>query len=60
MLQPEKQVLTYLTYTTPEVEKLIFENQHVNKHVMEETQGPRYFFITRVLLLYITFVCYWA
>ncbi|KAF8768056.1 Protein MTO1 like protein [Argiope bruennichi] len=41
-IEPENQVLTYLTFTTPEVAKLIKENQHLNRHVMEETQGPRY------------------
>ncbi|GIX77224.1 protein MTO1 homolog, mitochondrial, partial [Caerostris extrusa] len=41
-IEPEKQVPTYLTYTTPEVSEIIKDNQHLNKHVAEETQGPRY------------------
>lgn len=41
-IKPEDQALCYLTYTTPNVDKLILENQHLNLHVQEETQGPRY------------------
>ncbi|GBN08355.1 Protein MTO1, mitochondrial [Araneus ventricosus] len=41
-IEPENQVRTYLTFTTPEVVTLIKDNQHLNRHVMEETQGPRY------------------
>ncbi|CAL1276697.1 unnamed protein product [Larinioides sclopetarius] len=41
-IEPENQVPTYLTFTTPEVATLIKDNQHLNRHVMEETQGPRY------------------
>ncbi|GFT12240.1 protein MTO1 homolog, mitochondrial [Nephila pilipes] len=41
-IEPENQVLTYLTFTTPEVAKIIKDNIHLNKHVKEETQGPRY------------------
>ncbi|XP_035233397.1 protein MTO1 homolog, mitochondrial-like isoform X2 [Stegodyphus dumicola] len=41
-INSEDQVPTYLTYTTPDVDKLILENQHLNLHVKEETQGPRY------------------
>ncbi|XP_076337534.1 5-taurinomethyluridine-[tRNA] synthase subunit MTO1, mitochondrial isoform X2 [Tachypleus tridentatus] len=41
-IKPEEQVGTYLTFTTPETEKIILENVHLSRHVKEETRGPRY------------------
>lgn len=32
----------HITYTTPKVEKIVKDNLHVNRHVMEEIRGPRY------------------
>ncbi|XP_042910139.1 protein MTO1 homolog, mitochondrial isoform X3 [Parasteatoda tepidariorum] len=41
-IKPEDQLLTYLTFTNSQVNEIILENQHLNKHVIEEVQGPRY------------------
>ncbi|GFR28710.1 protein MTO1 homolog, mitochondrial, partial [Trichonephila clavata] len=41
-IEPEDQVHTYLTFTTPEMAQIIKDNIHLNKHVKEEIQGPRY------------------
>ncbi|XP_054710457.1 protein MTO1 homolog, mitochondrial-like isoform X2 [Uloborus diversus] len=41
-IKPEDQIPTYMTHTTPDVDKIILDNQHLNLHVQEETQGPRY------------------
>ncbi|XP_011882975.1 PREDICTED: protein MTO1 homolog, mitochondrial [Vollenhovia emeryi] len=41
-LPPDKQVLTYLTYTNEDVAKIIKDNMHCNLHVTEEISGPRY------------------
>ncbi|XP_029474015.1 protein MTO1 homolog, mitochondrial-like [Rhinatrema bivittatum] len=41
-IQPEQQLPCHLTYTTPKVEQIIRKNLHLNRHVRETTQGPRY------------------
>lgn len=41
-IKPEDQVPMYLTHTTPEVDKLVLSTMHLNRHVKEETRGPRY------------------
>ncbi|XP_067008217.2 protein MTO1 homolog, mitochondrial [Anabrus simplex] len=41
-IKPEDQLSCHLTYTTSEVNKIILNNLHVNRHVTEEVQGPRY------------------
>ncbi|XP_063601325.1 protein MTO1 homolog, mitochondrial-like [Penaeus indicus] len=41
-IKPEDQLLCHLTYTTEEVDKIIRETLHLNRHVQEETRGPRY------------------
>uniref|UniRef100_A0A4W3H7X9 MnmG N-terminal domain-containing protein n=1 Tax=Callorhinchus milii TaxID=7868 RepID=A0A4W3H7X9_CALMI len=38
---PGDQLPCYLTHTGPEVEKIIRENLHLNRHVAETVQGPR-------------------
>ncbi|KAG7161595.1 tRNA uridine 5-carboxymethylaminomethyl modification enzyme MnmG-like [Homarus americanus] len=40
--QPEEQLFCHLTHTTPEVEKIVKDTLHKNRHVHEETNGPRY------------------
>ncbi|KAJ4437799.1 Mitochondrial Translation Optimization [Periplaneta americana] len=39
---PEDQLKCHLTFTNPAVNKIILDNLHVNRHVMEEVTGPRY------------------
>lgn len=41
-INPEQQVLTYLTFTTPEVDRIIIDNLHLSSHIKEEIRGPRY------------------
>ncbi|KAK9890594.1 hypothetical protein WA026_011960 [Henosepilachna vigintioctopunctata] len=41
-IKPEDQLKTHITYTTLALEKIVKDNLHVNRHVMEETRGPRY------------------
>ncbi|XP_064078758.1 protein MTO1 homolog, mitochondrial-like isoform X4 [Macrobrachium nipponense] len=41
-INPSDQLLCHLTYTTPEVETIVRETLHQNRHVQEETTGPRY------------------
>lgn len=41
-IKPEDQVSCFLTFTNPVVDKIILNNLHVNRHVNEEIQGPRY------------------
>ncbi|XP_071445984.1 protein MTO1 homolog, mitochondrial [Hetaerina americana] len=41
-IKPEDQLPCYMTYTVPEVEKIVRENMHQNRHVAEEIKGPRY------------------
>uniref|UniRef100_A0A6P7F8I4 Protein MTO1 homolog, mitochondrial n=1 Tax=Diabrotica virgifera virgifera TaxID=50390 RepID=A0A6P7F8I4_DIAVI len=41
-IKPEDQLKCYLTKTTLGIEKIVRDNLHVNRHVMEEISGPRY------------------
>ncbi|XP_046391324.1 protein MTO1 homolog, mitochondrial isoform X2 [Ischnura elegans] len=41
-IKPEDQLSCYMTFTGPEVEKIVKENMHQNRHVAEEIKGPRY------------------
>ncbi|KAL1140238.1 hypothetical protein AAG570_000170 [Ranatra chinensis] len=41
-IEPQEQKLCYLTYTNSEVDEIILKNLHVNRHVTEEINGPRY------------------
>lgn len=41
-LDPEKQLPCYLTYTTPAINEIVESNLHLNRHVTEEINGPRY------------------
>lgn len=41
-IKAEDQVPMHLTYTTPEVDKLVMENLHLDRHVKEEITGVRY------------------
>lgn len=41
-IDPDKQMPTWLTYTTPAVEKLVLENLDSNVHVTGGTTGPRH------------------
>ncbi|KAH7957486.1 hypothetical protein HPB52_019233 [Rhipicephalus sanguineus] len=39
-IEAEDQVPMYLTQTTPEVDKLVLDNLHLDRHVKEEVTGP--------------------
>ncbi|OQR69409.1 protein MTO1 -like protein [Tropilaelaps mercedesae] len=41
-LTAEQQIASRMTYTNEEVEKVVLANMHRNRHVNEETNGPRY------------------
>jgi tRNA uridine 5-carboxymethylaminomethyl modification enzyme len=41
-IKPEDQLLTHMTYTNENVAKIVRETLHLNRHVKEETRGPRY------------------
>jgi tRNA uridine 5-carboxymethylaminomethyl modification enzyme len=41
LVEPEEQLFTYMTYTNEEVAKIIKDTLHLNRHVKEETRGPR-------------------
>ncbi|XP_030345782.1 protein MTO1 homolog, mitochondrial isoform X2 [Strigops habroptila] len=41
-MQPEDQLLCYLTHTTLKAQEIICDNLHLNNHVRETTRGPRY------------------
>ncbi|KAK8392555.1 hypothetical protein O3P69_014747 [Scylla paramamosain] len=41
-IRPEEQLPCHLTYTSLEVEQLVRDTLHQNRHVTEETTGPRY------------------
>ncbi|CAB0004675.1 unnamed protein product [Nesidiocoris tenuis] len=41
-IKPEDQLLCYMTHTNPAVNSIILDNMHVNRHVSEEINGPRY------------------
>ena len=39
--QSEDQLPCYMTHTTPAIDPIVRDNIHLNRHVMEETNGPR-------------------
>lgn len=41
-LKPEDQLAVWMSYTTEAVHSIIKDNLHLNRHVTEETTGPRY------------------
>ncbi|XP_064461180.1 protein MTO1 homolog, mitochondrial-like isoform X2 [Ornithodoros turicata] len=41
-IKPEDQVSVCLTHTVPDIEKLVLDTMHLNRHVKEEIRGPRY------------------
>ncbi|XP_011677888.2 protein MTO1 homolog, mitochondrial [Strongylocentrotus purpuratus] len=41
-IQPEDQVICHLTHSNHEVHRICIDNQHLNVHVQEEANGPRY------------------
>ncbi|XP_044753242.1 protein MTO1 homolog, mitochondrial [Coccinella septempunctata] len=41
-IKAKDQLNCHITYTTPALEKIVKDNLHVNRHVMEEIRGPRY------------------
>lgn len=41
-IEAEDQVPMHLTYTTEEVDRLVLDNLHLDRHVKEEVTGPRY------------------
>lgn len=41
-LEPDKQLPCYLTHTGDDLARIVKENLHCNRHVMEEIKGPRY------------------
>lgn len=41
-LDADKQLPCYLTYTTPAINEIVQSNLHLNRHVTEEINGPRY------------------
>ncbi|RZC39322.1 MTO1 -like, mitochondrial [Asbolus verrucosus] len=41
-IKPEDQLMCYLTKTSLDIESIIKNNLHVNRHVTEEINGPRY------------------
>lgn len=40
-IEPDQQLLCYMTHTNSEVAKIIKDTLHLNRHVKEETRGPR-------------------
>ncbi len=40
-VESDKQLLTHMTYTNDECAKIIRDTLHLNRHVKEETKGPR-------------------
>jgi len=42
LIDSDKQLLCHMTYTNEEVAKIVKNTLHLNKHVKEETRGPRY------------------
>ncbi|CAF0914900.1 unnamed protein product [Didymodactylos carnosus] len=41
-IDPNMQLKCHLTHTTPEVANIIRQNLHLNRHVKQDTTGPRY------------------
>lgn len=42
-IDSDKQLFTYMTHTNSEVARIIKDTLHMNRHVKEETRGPRYY-----------------
>ena len=40
-IKPEDQMPCYITFTTPECAKIVTDTIHLNRHIKEETTGPR-------------------
>ena len=40
-IDSDKQLFTHMTYTNSEVAKIVRDTLHLNRHVKEETRGPR-------------------
>lgn len=40
-IDSDKQLFTHMTYTNEEVAKIVKDTLHLNRHVREETKGPR-------------------
>lgn len=41
LIDGDKQLPTHITYTNERVAKIVKDTLHLNKHVKEETRGPR-------------------
>ncbi|CAM1308275.1 MTO1 (predicted) [Pycnogonum litorale] len=41
-IKAQDQLLCHLTMTNERVDKIVMDNMHLNKHVIEEATGPRY------------------
>lgn len=41
-IAPEDQLLCHMTFTNEKVNEIVQSNLHLNRHVKEETNGPRY------------------
>ena len=41
-IEAEDQMLCHMTFTNEETNKVVLDNMHLNRHVMEEINGPRY------------------
>ncbi|EFX85424.1 hypothetical protein DAPPUDRAFT_45739 [Daphnia pulex] len=41
-IEPNDQVNCHITRTSPAMERIILDNLHLDRHVQEETRGPRY------------------
>lgn len=41
LLKPEDQLPCHMTHTNEEVEKIVMETIHLNRHVQQEVKGPR-------------------
>lgn len=41
-IEPNQQVICYLTHTTTDIESIVKDNIHLSQHIKEEINGPRY------------------
>ncbi|XP_048752010.2 protein MTO1 homolog, mitochondrial-like [Ostrea edulis] len=41
-MKPEDQLLCHMTHTNEEVDRIVMETMHLNRHVQQEVKGPRY------------------
>lgn len=41
-IQPDDQVTCHLTHSNPMVHRIVLDNQHLNVHIKEDANGPRY------------------